>query len=97
MTKQNVAEPESLGEAMNRTELFFEKNGRKLTYVFLGLLVLAALVYGYRALIVAPRAEKAAEIYMKIAHLPLVNTITDDQMHQLEAHFGVKAREGYLS
>ena len=43
MTKQNVAEPESLGEAMNRTELFFEKNGRKLTYVFLGLLVLAAL------------------------------------------------------
>ena len=25
MTKQNVAEPESLGEAMNRTELFFEK------------------------------------------------------------------------
>ena len=42
-------------------------------------------------------AEKAAEIYMKIAHLPLVNTITDDQMHRLEAHFGVKAREGYLA
>ena len=41
-------------------------------------------------------AEKAAEIYMKIAHLPLVNTITDDEMHQLETHFGVKAREGYL-
>ncbi len=41
-------------------------------------------------------AEKAAEIYMKIAHLPLVNTITDAQMHELEAHFGVKAREGYL-
>ena len=41
-------------------------------------------------------AEKAAEIYMKIAHLPLVNTITDEQMHLLEARFGVKAREGYL-
>ena len=41
-------------------------------------------------------AEKAAEIYMKIAHLPLKTTITDDQMHQLEAHFGVKAREGWL-
>ena len=41
-------------------------------------------------------AEKAAEIYMKIAPLPLVNTITDEQMHQLEAHFNVKAREGYL-
>ena len=42
-------------------------------------------------------AEKAAEIYMKIAHLPLKQTITDEQMHQLEAHFGVKARAGYLS
>ncbi|MCF0129257.1 MAG: rhamnulose-1-phosphate aldolase [Pseudobutyrivibrio sp.] len=42
-------------------------------------------------------AEKAAEIYLKIAHLPLVNTITDDQMHQLEKRFGVKAREGYLN
>ena len=41
-------------------------------------------------------AEKAAEIYMKIAHLPRKNTITDDQMHLLEQRFGVKAREGYL-
>ena len=41
-------------------------------------------------------AEKAAEIYMKIAHLPRVNTITDEQMHLLEARFGIKAREGYL-
>ena len=42
-------------------------------------------------------AEKAAEIYLKIAHLPLVNTITDKQMHLLEERFGVKGREGYLS
>ena len=42
-------------------------------------------------------AEKAAEIYMKIAHLPRINTITDDMMHQLEARFGVKSREGYLA
>lgn len=42
-------------------------------------------------------AEKAAEIYMKIAHLPRVNTITDEQLHLLEAHFGVKARPGYLA
>ena len=33
MTKQNVAEPESLGEAMNRTELFFEKNGDRKSVV----------------------------------------------------------------
>lgn len=42
-------------------------------------------------------AEKAAEIYMKIAHLPLKNTITDEQLHELGQHFGVIAREGYLS
>ncbi|MBR6040751.1 MAG: class II aldolase/adducin family protein, partial [Clostridia bacterium] len=41
-------------------------------------------------------AEKAAEIYLKIAHLPLKQTITDEQMHLLEERFGVKAREGYL-
>ncbi len=41
-------------------------------------------------------AEKAAEIYMKIAHLPLVNTITDAQMHELEDRFQLTVREGYL-
>ena len=41
-------------------------------------------------------AEKAAEIYMKTAHLPRLNTITDEQMHQLEKRFGIQAREGYL-
>ena len=42
-------------------------------------------------------AEKAAEIYMKIAHLPRVNTITDDMMHQLEERFGVKGRDRFMA
>ena len=41
-------------------------------------------------------AEKAAEIYMKIAHLPRINTITDEQLHLMEKRFKVKGREGYL-
>ena len=41
-------------------------------------------------------AEKAAEIYMKIAHLPLKNTITDAEMHLLEERFNVHARPGWL-
>ena len=41
-------------------------------------------------------AEKAAEIYMKIAHLPRLNTITDAQLHEIEERFGVKGREGFL-
>ena len=42
-------------------------------------------------------AEKAAEIYMKVAHLPLLNTISDEQLHLLEEKFCVKARDGYLN
>ena len=34
---------------------------------------------------------------MKIAGLPWKQTITDDQLHQLEKRFGVKARDGYLT
>lgn len=41
-------------------------------------------------------AEKAAEVYLKIAHLPLRSTITDDQLHQLERHLGIRARPGFL-
>ncbi len=42
-------------------------------------------------------AEKAAEIYMKIAHLPLLTTITDDQLWLLVDRFEVEPREGYLA
>ncbi len=62
MAKQQVAEPETLGQAMNRTELFLENNGRRLSYLLLALLVIGLLIYGYRALIMQPRAEKAAEL-----------------------------------
>ena len=41
-------------------------------------------------------AEKAAEIYMKIAHLPILNTITDEQLKLIADYFGHKIREGYL-
>lgn len=41
-------------------------------------------------------AEKAAEVYLKIAHLPRLHTITDEQLHQIEVRYGVKAREGFL-
>ncbi len=42
-------------------------------------------------------AEKAAEIYMEIAHLPLKTTISDEQMWQLVEHFKVTPREGFLN
>lgn len=62
MANQQTAGRESLGEAMNRTEFFLEKHGRTMSYLILALFVVAALVFGYRALVVAPRAEKAAAL-----------------------------------
>ena len=62
MANQKAAEQETLGSAMNKTELFFERNGRTMSYVLLGLSVLAALVFGYRSLVSGPRVEKAAEM-----------------------------------
>ena len=41
-------------------------------------------------------AEKAAEIYMKTAHLRILNTISDAQLKQIADHLGHTVREGYL-
>ena len=41
-------------------------------------------------------AEKAAEIYMKIAHLPRVNTLKDEEMQRLADFFRVTPRPGFL-
>lgn len=41
-------------------------------------------------------AEKAAEVYLKIAHLPIKQSITDEQLQIVADAFGVKAREGWL-
>jgi len=63
MANQQVSDPqESLGQAMGKTELFLENNGRKFSYIILAVLAIAAVIYGYRALISQPRAEKAAEM-----------------------------------
>ena len=41
-------------------------------------------------------AEKAAGVYLRIAHLPRKQTITDDALRQIAAHYGVSPREGWL-
>ena len=42
-------------------------------------------------------AEKAAEVYLKIAHLPWKQTLTDENLLEIAEHFGVTPREGYLT
>lgn len=40
--------------------------------------------------------EKAAEIYMKIAHLPIKQFITDDQFKALAKAFGLEPKKGFI-
>ena len=62
MATEKVLKPEeeALGSAMSKTEQFFEENKSKVIYVLAGLLVIAAVVFGYKKLLAEPRAEKAA-------------------------------------
>ena len=62
MAKQHVAEQETLGEAMNKTEFFFEKNGRMLSYVFLGLLVLGETSVDSHVSFLVVNTEYACEV-----------------------------------
>ena len=55
-------EQEALGTAMNKTEMFFEKNSKSMIIALLALFVLAAAIFGYRQLISQPRERKAAEM-----------------------------------
>ena len=40
--------------------------------------------------------EKAAQLYMLIAHLPRVNTITDEQLRALAEHCKLDYRKDFL-
>lgn len=64
MAKERITKPEeeTLGAAMTKTEAFIEQNSKTVSYVLLALIVLAALVFGYKKLISEPRIAKGAEL-----------------------------------
>ncbi|MFI3283046.1 MAG: tetratricopeptide repeat protein [Rikenellaceae bacterium] len=64
-TSHNAETPdmmESVGEAMSKTELFFENNGKKISYIIFALLMVAAIIFGYKTLVVEPKMESASEM-----------------------------------
>ena len=64
MAKEQITKPEeeTLGAAMSKTESFFEKNSKAVSYALVALLVLAGCVFGYKKLVTEPRMEKAAAL-----------------------------------
>lgn len=64
MTNQSVETPEieALGEvAVGKTEQFFEENGKKVVIAIASIIVVAAAIFGYKALVIDPAEDRAAE------------------------------------
>ena len=63
MAKQNVTPQEAaIGEAVNKTESFFEENSKLVICVLIAVFVIAGGIYGYRKFVAEPRVEKAADM-----------------------------------
>lgn len=60
MTKKQ--EQEGLGTALTTTELWFERNSKRVTYCLIGIFAVAAVIFGYWQLISKPREAKAADM-----------------------------------
>ncbi len=64
MAHQNVetSQIEDLGAvAMTKTETFFEENGKKITIAIFALFIVAALIFGYKSLVLDPAETNAAD------------------------------------
>ncbi len=82
MAKNSVPTPEleAIGEeAINKTEHFFENNGKKITMAIVALIALAVVIFGYKSVVVEPRMEKASAMLYK-AQLLLESETPDYQL-----------------
>ncbi|MBE6211180.1 MAG: tetratricopeptide repeat protein [Rikenellaceae bacterium] len=52
----------AIGEAVSKTESFLENHSKAIVWGLVALFVVVGAVYGYRKLVVEPRAEKASEL-----------------------------------
>ncbi len=62
MAKNNNLKNEeqaNVAEALSKTEQFFEKNKKKIVYTITGVVVLIALIFSYKAFVVAPKQKEA--------------------------------------
>lgn len=62
MAKNKVTAPEheALGEALNKTENFFQTHGKKIIYIIVALIIVGGCTFGYKELFVKPKIEKAS-------------------------------------
>lgn len=67
MAKEKITKPEeeTMRVAMSKTESFLEQHAKSVTYVLIGLIVLAGCIFGYKKLVVEPRMEKASVMMLE--------------------------------
>lgn len=51
---------QEIGAAIDKTQDFFDKNGKVITYVLIAIVAVVAAIFGYQKFVKEPRAEKAA-------------------------------------
>lgn len=51
---------QEIGAAIDKTQDFFDKNGKVITYVLIAIVAVVAAIFGYQKFVMEPRAEKAA-------------------------------------
>ena len=63
--KNNDAAEQAIESAVDKTQEFFERNGKLVSGIVIGVVVVVLAIFGYTKLIRQPRAEKAAaEMYV---------------------------------
>ena len=55
----------AIGEAVSKTESFLENHSKAIVWSIVALFVVVGAVFGYRKLVVEPRAEKASELMVE--------------------------------
>lgn len=51
---------QELEAALDKTQDFFNKNGKTITWVLIAIVAVVAAIFGYQKFVKEPRAEKAA-------------------------------------
>lgn len=82
MAKNEVTPQEAaIGEAITKTESFFENNNKGVIWALVAIFVLAGAIFGYRKLVAEPRVEKASAMIAEAQYrferpIPTMNSLS---------------------
>ena len=88
MAKNEVTPQEAaIGEAITKTESFFENNNKGVIWALVAIFVLAGAIFGYRKLVAEPRVEKASAMIAGAGFLEIIETYGSTPAGNLAKHY----------